>query len=340
MIKELPLLYYAKREIIARMDELKRENGTLPPERELSQILSISRPTLRQALEVLVSEGHLIKVPRQGYFCTIAPRHNQIGILQTGKMIPRLEIFSGIIQSLENELCWVSVIQVQQISMVKSICREYGLSGLIYYYPPEEHLEELVQILSEHNMPAVFVSPFSMQLANTSLGSISAVTVDPETSGTYQSEFCLQHSYKRILYLGDPKTPTCQSFSQSLNNGTDISLSFLDNKKHKANFEKLFAEHLEIDQPELLITGGNILTLEIIFKILSTHPIGKTISLLLPNIPEVSNLRKRYPQIKIGGLFQHPFHELGQWAAEELLRQIDGTPAAGLKQIPPHITAL
>jgi len=334
MFKELPLLYYAKREIISRMDEFKRENGSLLPERELSQMLSISRPTLRQTLEVMVHEGLLRKVPRQGYFCTDAPHHSQIGIIQTGKMIPRLEVFRGIIQVLESELCWVSVIHAPRFSMIKPICREYGLSGLIYYYPPEENLEDLVGILNEHNMPSVLVSPFSNSLESIALGSISAAMVGHEITGICVADFCAQNHYRRILKIGKASDPIDDALQQNKQN---LSISSISTEENKIDFESQLVRHLDTDQPELLISGGGIWVLEAIFKILNNHQLGKTISLLLPDIPEVANLIQRYPQIRIGGLLQFPFNELGKWAAKELLRQVHGASAAGLMQFPSKI---
>lgn len=59
-----------------------RTGDALPPERELSEKLGVSRVTIRKAIELLMREGHLSR--RQGSGTYIAPRIEQAGGLLAG----------------------------------------------------------------------------------------------------------------------------------------------------------------------------------------------------------------------------------------------------------------
>lgn len=77
--KKVPVpLYYQLKQLL--LEEIQsgnfRENDCLPTEIELSTMFSISRPTVRQAINELVNEGYLSRLKGKGTFVT-KPKINQ-----------------------------------------------------------------------------------------------------------------------------------------------------------------------------------------------------------------------------------------------------------------------
>ena len=65
----IPLYYQLKNQVLALIKETKlREGDILPPESEFCDALDISRPTVRQALNELVSEGYLDRYKGRGTY--------------------------------------------------------------------------------------------------------------------------------------------------------------------------------------------------------------------------------------------------------------------------------
>ncbi len=58
-------------------DGILRPNQRVPSERELSEIIGVSRMTVRQALQSLISEGVLYTVPGKGTFVSCGPKIEQ-----------------------------------------------------------------------------------------------------------------------------------------------------------------------------------------------------------------------------------------------------------------------
>jgi len=65
----IPLYYQLKQQILAIIDSGRlREGDMLPPESEFCDMLSISRPTVRQSLNELVTDGYLTRSKGRGTF--------------------------------------------------------------------------------------------------------------------------------------------------------------------------------------------------------------------------------------------------------------------------------
>ena len=65
----IPLYYQLKQQILSMIEAGKLVEGDmLPPENELCSMLSISRPTIRQSFNELVSEGYLTRSKGRGTF--------------------------------------------------------------------------------------------------------------------------------------------------------------------------------------------------------------------------------------------------------------------------------
>lgn len=67
----VPLYYQFKKQLLELIQSgVLKEGDMLPPEKEISDYLGISRPTVRQALSELVSEGCLNRLKGRGTFIT------------------------------------------------------------------------------------------------------------------------------------------------------------------------------------------------------------------------------------------------------------------------------
>jgi GntR family transcriptional regulator len=65
----IPLYYQLKRQILSLIENsIIKEGDMLPPENELCEQLEVSRPTIRQALMELVSDGYLDRYKGRGTF--------------------------------------------------------------------------------------------------------------------------------------------------------------------------------------------------------------------------------------------------------------------------------
>ena len=65
----VPLYYQLKLQLLADIQEGRLHVGDMiPPECEISKVLHVSRPTVRQALTELVAEGHLVRFKGKGTF--------------------------------------------------------------------------------------------------------------------------------------------------------------------------------------------------------------------------------------------------------------------------------
>lgn len=67
--------YYQMRDILMGIIDVEQlpVDTPIPPERELSERYGISRMTVRQAIDILVDEGRLYRVPGRGVFVARAP---------------------------------------------------------------------------------------------------------------------------------------------------------------------------------------------------------------------------------------------------------------------------
>ncbi len=78
------------REIERRInDGCMKEFDRLPSERQLSEDFCVQRDTVRNALEILVKRGMLIKNPRKGYF--VAPKGIEINLINFRSILKEIE---------------------------------------------------------------------------------------------------------------------------------------------------------------------------------------------------------------------------------------------------------
>lgn len=116
----IPLYYQLKEQLLRRIENGALQVGDLiPSEAEFCETLQISRPTVRQALNELVTEGHLDRQKGRGTFVT-RPKVD-------GRFFQKLESFDkemtqkGLTPSTE-------VLQFQTLQGSEPVCRKLGLS--------------------------------------------------------------------------------------------------------------------------------------------------------------------------------------------------------------------
>lgn len=340
MNKELPLLYYAKREIMTRLEEFRRADGSLLPERELCERIKVSRPTLREALTRLVGDGFLAKVARQGYFLTGAPARVNVGIILGGMLVPVLPAFSGIVRALENGPYWLSIIQVSRPEKLESVCEEYGLSGMVCYYLGEEYFPVMNRVARAGKLPMVAVLPFYQSPAKTLAPQVQVATYDMAGCGRERAEFFLRRGHRRIAYFGvTEKRDSYAAFKQALaaagvKHGPE--LCFHDEQ----NLPEAAARVLERERPTALACDGGMRWLEALFQILNAHPQGRALELEIADQPGVEQLRRRYPQVKVGALTRFPDAALGVAAGERIAGLVRGEAAGEIIRLRTQLVPL
>lgn len=121
--KTVPIpLYFQLKEII--LNEIKNGNkkigDSIPTEKELSEIFSISRTTVRQAISELVQEGRLYRVKSKGTFVS-KPKINQ-------SFVQELNSFNEQMQQL-NKMPSTKLLEFEVIDPPPLVSDELGLEA-------------------------------------------------------------------------------------------------------------------------------------------------------------------------------------------------------------------
>lgn len=82
---ERPSLITATAERLRRAITEKRWSEALPSERKLTELMQVSRPTLRAALKILLEEGRITALARRKYLLKVLPRKQKAS--QVGKIV-------------------------------------------------------------------------------------------------------------------------------------------------------------------------------------------------------------------------------------------------------------
>lgn len=199
-------------------DHLRRQvqDGTwpaghrLPPEIDLARALAISRGTARQAMDLLVSQGLLQRIPGKGTFVTLPDRRPSSQLI--GIVVPFLRdsLTTDMVRGAESVLrrngyslifCHSDGDLEFERQHLARLGRE-GISGLIVFPLglPEE--APLLAPLVTSNLPLVLIDRLVPGLA------VASVVAD-NAGGAYRAvEHLLALGHRRIACVSLPESPT------------------------------------------------------------------------------------------------------------------------------------
>lgn len=336
--RRIPPCQRAKNELLARAEELKRQNGALPPERELSELIGVSRSTLRKALDELTSESCIVNIPRKGNFLTGAPARRKIAIVMDGSNIPYPAIIAGTLEALDVKLLWIGVQTIKDFDELQAAIRNFGFEGIVWLDPSERNIQDIAEGARRlGNAALVAAKPFCEEMAPGFPIKSNLATMDKDAAGALRAEFLLGRGHKRIAYAAKSQGRSFESFLRvHAEHGLEYDRSLSIGFNHDLP-EKLSAL-LDRNAISALATDGGVPHLERVFCTLNSHPRGHEIEVEAPEVPELAALLKRYPRVKIAGITKMPYRQIGMAAAEMLMEAMDGRCASSaIKRIAPTI---
>lgn len=146
--KNIPMHQQLKDILMQKIDEGELVNK-LPSERELMRIYNVSRSTVRQSIQQLVSAGLIEKRPGKGNYITKRTINEWLGGLTTvneaiikKKMLPRIKLVEnkGIIldEALQKSTHFRKAIHIKRVRYANNMPL-----GIEYYYFPVEFKDKL-----------------------------------------------------------------------------------------------------------------------------------------------------------------------------------------------------
>jgi DNA-binding LacI/PurR family transcriptional regulator len=300
------------------------EDGRLFPERVLCEQLSVSRATLRKALDELRCEGYINSEGRRNYISDYT-RNRDIGILmdcyKPAPYIPSSPTISGIMAEMENADYNGRILVPREDSNISLMVKQYNLRGLLWIDPPELLLPTIVDMGVTNKIKVCSVLIHYENKVDSPLKS-NYITLDRDSHGKERAEYFIRKGHQKVVYLGNADF-TYNAFSKQMK-AHGINLS----PKWRLEQPAQIAEHL----PKLIIkekitgivSNGGIAAVSM-FKSLSQIEKIKAPApdILLPYNNPIRELMKKYPNVKISKFGRLPEREYGSEGMKMLLRQIE-----------------
>ena len=189
--------------------------GKLESENELCSMFDCSRPTVRKALSTLISEGHIRKYPKKGYFLnktrpqekkqpqTIAVIANLGNDLTNFQSYPLLVQLNNLADTYGFQLQFLYFNEVKDVLHYLLHYPE-GLSAALMFRPPQDWVEALVKNgkrLLKKGLPFIVID---RNLKDTGIHYCTSDFAQPVRDGL---KYLSQLGHRRVgLILGDVRT--------------------------------------------------------------------------------------------------------------------------------------
>ncbi len=319
----------------AMIDLEYHDGGWFPPEREMCARLNISSVTYRKAFKRLIDEGTAVSYPRKGYYINASFRRiTKLGFVirdaQESPLFSDAETVLPALQHIVDNNFHIYMIQGSPLNTLSRKFYLHGIKGIIWFYPPIPALPIISKIFKEKILPIVTLTYFLPDEINNSKDMyFPKVCLDYEVMGKMMANFMLKHGHKNIVYLGN--AAKFKTFADAMNKaGAEFSPEqYIEDTMN-----------IESDLPGILssrnITGivseGGEERYEKLFKILEYLPQNKSPELLLRHIPSLTDLIRKYPNVKVIGIGKTNPAVIGRVAGEMMIRHInDGEPLTSIE---------
>ena len=317
----------------------------LPAERDLMVELSVSRQTIRQAIDVLKQEG--IVVPEQGRGTRVVGSNNLTSIQNTTQFHLAALIIYGISRESSAEICQgcasvmrsanyhliiaETMFQQQQRAADEAThlteLLEKGIRGIIIYAEPTAQNHNLLLTAVKRGIHIVQIDRYMPDLPCDYVG------VDNQTAANDMVKHLLKSGHKRIAFLSiNPEPSTCRErlagYQKALHDhcrlGFDDSLvQYLDvHKNLKTELERSVKYWLNLPEPPTAIFAVNDDLALLVIQALRFN------NRKVPNdiaVVGFDNLRAASFVSPSLTTIQQPFVDLGATAAQLLLNRMTGS---------------
>ena len=303
---------------------MKKPNGMLPPERELAQMLGVSRPTLRRAMDELITESFIANVPRQGNFLTGLPPSLSVGMVIPGATLVNTEIAPALISKLNGYR--MAFFHTDSLRNLASLYKDNGLAGMVMLDPRRKDCNLCAELLDAKSISAIAMVPFANFGDSGFPLKHSFICMDKTESGRVRAELFLRRGRRSIAYIGE-KDVSYQVFKRRLADSGVAHGSELCIEEMNAGPKLL--KLLDSWRIDAIASNGCNIRINSVLNALASHPRRSEVELEMPNLPEFKALLRKVPDLKIAGLLDVPYSEIGKAAAEMLLAKMAGekTPA-------------
>lgn len=318
------------------------EGDQLPTEMELAAKYSVSRQSIRQALELLARDGMIRKIRGSGSYVSsglsLPQKTMRIAVIVSSI---NSYIIPGILSGIE-ATCTQNHYSIQLMTTNNSIAKERNILQNLLVHPVDGILVEgtksalpnpnlsLFRDLASRNIPIVFFNSFYPELLDHANGSILSVTMD-DYGGAYEATMNLiQGGHCSIgAIFSSEDLPGVRRYSGYLDALARSGLGLEDrhvlflNTSETSSRESSSAVLTLVMECTAIICQNNEVVNHVATFVKTLA--GKTRMLALLSGSPVSGSSEL--QVRS---FVFPIEKLGQIAAEKVISMINGTPEESL----------
>ncbi|MBN1284456.1 MAG: GntR family transcriptional regulator [Anaerolineae bacterium] len=181
--------------------------SALPSERDLARQYRISRGTVREAMNALVSEGLIERVAGKGTFVLERDKVSIIGaILPSTEDVFAVDILGGVEQTAKQHGCHVLFAQTQENLAQEAIdvqrMREQGVAGFVVFPISSMTHDDTIETLVVDSIPLVLVDRYFPHLA------ADVVVVDNVDGGYQATRHLIAIGHRRIGFIASASLKT------------------------------------------------------------------------------------------------------------------------------------
>jgi DNA-binding LacI/PurR family transcriptional regulator len=299
-LRVAPIIRYIN-SLVAKSSQ--QEPELLPGEMALSARFNVGRGTVRRALELLIRQKTVIRLAgRKGYFSNPAQARNarqNIGILVGGGYAaalsgPSCACMRGCLEILETDFncIYFPVLHSRETARIREELLDLQLDAL-FWIAPEDEIIPLLDDLAHSGLSVISVENPYKRL--NLIPQCNALLFDARAIGVKQGKHLLKKNCLQICTLAPSKKTW------------DGLLSVFEEAGHTLGEESFInvdqdmiqelTRRLDQNNLQAVICPGPLERYQALSALLSGHPNGKKVRILVEPEPQSRLLRSRFPEL-------------------------------------------
>lgn len=293
--------------LYARVQQSGPEQEQLPGEIELCHKFGVSRGTVQRAIEGLMTNGYVTKLPkRRGIFTNPGLAGKipySIGIVAHAGITEIMDdldssalngFFRKITARLEQPLLF-HYLSVESPELLENTLKSRGIRALFWIAPDETCISVFDRIVS-HGIPAVAaLSPYYH--SEHPFPKYNAFIRDYKAHGRHMAEFVVENGFRAPLYCGIRGTVFNTIIAELAKHGIhpDPALLIEDD----LGFEKKLASILEKKKPDCILPCGGNPRYNTVVNVLQSNRKFAEIPVIVINDATATRYKLDYPELNI-----------------------------------------